>query len=58
MILMGDGLEEIGGWAFCKCTSLVRIDVPPAIRAIKKEAFYDGDDGDSDENDGDGDDDY
>ena len=36
-----NGLEEIGEDAFCKYRSRQRIDIPPAIRAIKDGAFYD-----------------
>ena len=31
----GNGLEEIGELAFVRCRSLVRIDIPPNVRAIK-----------------------
>jgi hypothetical protein len=37
--ILNDGLEEIGECAFAKCTSLVRIAIPPAVTAIHDEAF-------------------
>ena len=37
-VILGDGLEEIGEWAFSG-KSLVRIDIPPAIKTIDAKAF-------------------
>lgn len=34
-----EGLEEIKNKAFCGCTSLRKIVIPPAIRRIKDQAF-------------------
>ncbi len=36
----GKGLEEIGRWAFCDCTLLHEILIPPAVKAIKDYAFH------------------
>ncbi len=36
---LGDGLEEIGERAYCKCTSMHRIVVPNAVKTIKGSAF-------------------
>ena len=36
---LSEGLEEIGRNAFCECTSLQEIRIPPAIKAIKHGAF-------------------
>jgi hypothetical protein len=33
------GLEEIGAYAFVRCTALIRIVFPPTSRAIKGQAF-------------------
>jgi hypothetical protein len=38
--ILNDGLEEIGERIFKEC-ALVRIDIPPSVRAIKKWAFED-----------------
>jgi hypothetical protein len=38
-VILNDGLEVIGLCAFCGCTSLVHITIPPAVRAIKNDAF-------------------
>ncbi len=35
-MILNDGLEEIGEYAFYKFRSLIRIEIPPAIRVIKK----------------------
>ena len=35
-----DGLEEIGEDTFYKCDSLLRINIPHAVRAIKNGAFF------------------
>ena len=37
--ILNDGLEEIGMDAFKRC-ALVRIDIPPSVRAIKGGSFY------------------
>ncbi len=34
-----EGLEEIEDKAFCGCTSLSKIMIPPAVRRIKDQAF-------------------
>ena len=39
-VTLHDGLEEIGEKAFCKCTSLQGIVVPPTVNVIKARAFY------------------
>jgi hypothetical protein len=38
-VILNDGLEEIGKYAFEECSSLQRIDVPPTVKSIKKGAF-------------------
>ena len=38
-MILGDGLEEIGEYAFSYCKSLVRIDIPPSVRVIEEGAF-------------------
>ena len=38
-VVLGEGLEEIGAGAFCECTSLREIKIPPAVKAIKDRAF-------------------
>ncbi len=39
-MVLGNGLEEIRPGAFRECTSLERIDIPPAIKVIQDSAFY------------------
>jgi hypothetical protein len=39
IVILGEGLEEIGRWAFCGCTSLRVIVIPPTVRVIHKWAF-------------------
>ena len=39
IVVLGEGLEEIGKWAFRECTSLREIVIPPAVRVIHKWAF-------------------
>jgi hypothetical protein len=34
-----EGLEEIKNKAFCGCTSLRKIVIPPAVRRMKDQAF-------------------
>ncbi len=36
---LGDGLEEIGEWAYDNCTSLEHIIIPPAVKKIHDYAF-------------------
>jgi hypothetical protein len=36
----GEGLEDIGDYAFYGCTSLREITIPPAVKAIKEKAFW------------------
>jgi hypothetical protein len=36
---LGEGLEEIGHGAFCECTSLREILIPPAVKANESQAF-------------------
>jgi hypothetical protein len=38
-VTLNNGLEEIEEDAFAKCTSLIRIAIPPVVRAIHEEAF-------------------
>jgi hypothetical protein len=38
-VILSDGLEEIGMYAFNGCTSLVHITIPPAATVIDKTAF-------------------
>jgi hypothetical protein len=38
-VILNNGLEEIGKWAFAYCRSLVRIITPPALKAIDDEDF-------------------
>jgi hypothetical protein len=38
-VILNHGLEEIGRFAFSKCTSLRGIDVPPTVKSIKYESF-------------------
>jgi hypothetical protein len=40
-VILNNGLEEVGVQAFHGCRSLVRIDIPPAVRVIKEGAFFD-----------------
>jgi hypothetical protein len=40
-VILNNGLEEMGAWAFCRCMSLICIKIPPAIRAIKEGVFFD-----------------
>jgi hypothetical protein len=40
IVILGDGLEDIGWGAFYGCTFYVSIPTPPAIRAIQGYAFY------------------
>jgi len=40
-VTLGNGLEEIGGYAFQQCTTLEGIVIPPAVKAIKERAFCD-----------------
>ena len=39
-MILNNGLVEIRKFAFYECKSLVCVDVPPNVRAIKKGAFY------------------
>ena len=39
IVILNDGLEEIGGYAFYFCRSLQEIIIPNAVRAIKICAF-------------------
>jgi hypothetical protein len=39
-VILSDGLEEIEANAFYGCRSLKRIEIPPAIKAIKGGAFH------------------
>ena len=35
----GDGLEEIGKWAFSGC-ALVHVEIPPSVKVIENYAFH------------------
>ncbi len=37
---LGEGLEEIGASAFQECILLDEISIPPAVKVIKKRAFW------------------
>ena len=39
-VFLNDGLEEIGEWAFERCTSLERIVIPNSVKTIKNCAFF------------------
>ncbi len=39
-MIINDGLEEIGEWAFYNCGLLWQIVVPPTVQTIKKKAFH------------------
>ena len=36
----GEGVEEIAKEAFCQCTSLREISIPPTVKIIQAEAFH------------------
>ncbi len=36
---LGEGLDEIGEWAFMKCTSLHEINAPPTVKTIRDYTF-------------------
>ncbi len=40
IVILNDGLEEIGGWAFSECTSLHEIVIPNTVKRIKQDALY------------------
>jgi hypothetical protein len=42
IVILGEGLKEIGEAAFARCTSLREIVIPPAVRVIHEGAFKHG----------------
>ena len=38
-MILGKGLEVSGEWTFAECTSIHKILIPNAVKAIKKQAF-------------------
>ena len=38
-VVLNDGLQRIGGSAFARCISLIRIDIPPSVTVIDDFAF-------------------
>jgi hypothetical protein len=38
-VVYGEGLEEIGKWAFCECISLHEILIPHSVKLVHDGAF-------------------
>ena len=39
-VVLSDGVESIGGFAFCHCDELTNITIPPTLTKIEKGAFW------------------